>query len=222
MKMLNDKNEETNQNEITNNSVIISVKEEYELQICNLKTEKDSLLKKIKCFNILRFLTIEKKHNIELKNLENVINEKNDLNITEIEQKIIQYQNELNIFQLQKDNEMLCIQDSTNTLLQISEQKLKRSFDQNIYFLKNQQDDLKLKTKIEILERCNESLQNNICELNDQINNLIKKHEKTKFEKNEILGLNMKTYNFLFLLDKSLQFYLTAKSDNLASDSSSK
>ena len=198
------------------------MKEEYELKICNFKTEKDSLLTKMRSFNILKFSAIEKKHKMALKNLENVINAKNDIKITEIEQKIIQYQNEFKTFQLQKDNEMLFIQDNNDALLQISEEKLKRSFDQNIYFLKNQQDDSKLKSKIEILENCNESLQNNLYQLNDQISVLIKKDEKTEFEKNEFLDLNMTVYNFLILLDNSLQFLLIERPDNTASDPLSK
>lgn len=221
-KIMIDKKEENNQNEIKNNLFLISVKEEYELQICNLKTEKDSELIKIKCFNILKFFAIEKKHKTELKNLENFINAKNNAKITEIEKKIIHYQTELNVFQLQKDNEMLSMQDSNDTLLQISEEKLKRSFDQNIYFLKNQKDDEKLKSKIEILESCNESIQNNSHQLNDQINILTKKHEKTEFEKNEFLDFNMTVYNFFILLNKSLQFLLIVKSDNTGSNSSSK
>jgi hypothetical protein len=73
-KEIDDQKEKNDLNEKMQNLVLISVKENYELEINNLKMESSSLLEKIKIFNVLKFLTLERRNEKALLNLENNIN----------------------------------------------------------------------------------------------------------------------------------------------------
>ena len=84
-KEIDDQKEKNDLNEKMQNLVLISVKENYELEIRNLKTESNSLLEKTKFFNVLKFLTLEKKNEKALLNLENNINAENSSKMSDRE-----------------------------------------------------------------------------------------------------------------------------------------
>lgn len=72
-KEIDDQKERNDLNEKMQNLVLVSVKENYETDIRNLKTESNSLLEKMKFLNFLRFLTLEKKNKKSSQNIENKI-----------------------------------------------------------------------------------------------------------------------------------------------------
>jgi hypothetical protein len=86
-KEIDDQKEKNDHNQKMQNLILISVKENYELDILNLKTESNSLLEKMKFFNVLKFLTLERKNEKALSNLENKKNAEYSIKMLDREER---------------------------------------------------------------------------------------------------------------------------------------
>lgn len=112
-KEIDDQKERNDLNEKMQNLVLISVKENYELEIHNLKTESNSLLEKMKFFNVLKFLTLEKKNKKALLNLENNINTEYSIKMLDREER------DREIKEREREEETKVEADARAALLQI-------------------------------------------------------------------------------------------------------